>query len=599
MTDTLSHPADQPDTDSSLVMAIVPRLPRMVTATAVVMFATFAGIQFLPQKFEARIDLTLPPGSAMDAEADRLLAQGQLADIVARLPADSIADLRQNGGGVLDTTTLLRQRLMVRPGETGTSLQLAATAGSAARARSIAEATRASYLALVTPPEAMPSAIEAKPEAALVKPASMPMSADSIKALQQRLDQAFADRIKLEGRAERIKALVDQGNLAMLALDAENMPSLGRRLDDLAALEAEQQKLSVTLLPNHPTMRTLNEEVDRMRSDLATQVQSLSEMVVADRDAARRLEDGLRDELLTATAEVKADDTIKTGAIPEQQKPVVTPLPRAVRTDLALGLVGSLAFLGQLGFVVMTRPRKPSEEDLDDAADDMQMVEPALDTPLPPAQPEQQLQPEATQNATYTAETEHNWLTTTAMTDIGIGANWLGAEPAAPVQPPEPRPRPAKTMPAPLQIPPDDGSMAELGAARILAIRTTSGVPTRSRELFAFYKSLGKRVVLVDVSTRRRGSAPGISDLSLGKANFADVIHGSGLYEAALIPWGRQAEFDPQARSVRILIGALSDLYDVVVLTLDRDLPSANAPLTALCDMTIDAGELPLASRVA
>jgi len=584
MTDTLSPQADAAETETRLLAVILPRLPRMVAMTALVMFTTFAGIQFLPQKFEAKIDLALPQGSAMDAEAARLLTQEQLADIVSRLPPDSIADLRQNGGGVLDTTTLLRQRLLVMPGETGSTLQLAATAGSIARARSIAEATKASYMALVTPPDAMPAALDTEKTAEVV-PAAAPTDPESVKLLQQRLSLAWQDRVKLEGRADRVQSLIEGGNLSMLALDAENMPGLGRRLDDLAALEAEQKKLAVNLLPNHPTMRTLQEEIDQLTSDLSTQVQSLSAMVVADRDAARRLEDGLRDQLLTATAEVKVDDTIKTGAIPEDKGPEVKALPRAVRTDLALGLAGSLAFLGQVGFVVMMRPRKSASEKAAEALHNMQMVEPA--PAPPPARPVAQTAPQP--RTPYVAEPDHNWLMSADLADIEAGANFLGPAP----QPEKPQSR-RPTAPAPrADMAPD------LAQARIVAIRTVGGTQTRSRDLFGFYKDLGKRVVLVDVASRRRGRAPGISDLSVGKANFADVIHGSGLYEAALIPWGREAQFDPQARSVHILIGALSDLYDVVVLTLDRDLPTANAPLLALCEMVIDAEDLPRSVRAA
>jgi hypothetical protein len=164
---------------------------------------------------------------------------------------------------------------------------------------------------------------------------------------------------------------------------------------------------------------------------------------------------------------------------------------------------------------------------------------------------------------------------------------------------PQPAPRPAEPIPArhlgTLDQDTEAELLADLAAARIVAVTTAGGTPTGTRNLLAFYQAQGKRVVLVDIATRRRGPSPGISDLSMGRANFADIIHGSGLYEAALIPWGRQAEFAPQSRSVHILVGALSDLYDVVVLALDRSLEDANAPLLDMAELVVDALDLPRA----
>jgi hypothetical protein len=586
MTDTFSHEDSSATTPLRFIAALAPRLPRMVAATAVVMFATFAGVQFLPQKFEAKLDLALPAGSQADIEADRLLAQEQLADIVSRLPPDAIAELRQNGAGVLDTTTLLRQRLMLTPGAKAQSITVTAMAENARRARSIVEATEASYLALVTP-QALPSPIDKSQDsakAAVPTPASAPMNADNLALLQQRLSLAWEERVRLEGRAQRVQSLIGAGNLSMLALDAENLPGLGRKLDELASLEAEQKKRAVTLLPNHPSMRTLKAEIDQLTAELDSEVMALSDLVVADRDAARRLEDGLRDQLASATeAAAKIDDTIMTGAISERPEPAVTALPRPVRTDLALGFAGSLAFLGQVGFFALTRPRRSSGERAAVAFGEM-----SEEMAVAPPQPTRRPAPRPASRM----DAQHDWLASAVLPDVGVGAAWLGSTP-------QPAPRPADPIPVRdlgiVASDPEAELLADLAAARIIAVTTAGGTPTGTRNLLAFYQAQGKRVVLVDIATRRRGPSPGISDLSMGRANFADIIHGSGLYEAALIPWGRQAEFDPQSRSVHILVGALSDLYDVVVLALDRSLEDANAPLLDMAELVVDALDLPRA----
>src|SRR5690606_26177184 len=183
----------------------------------------------------------------------------------------------------------------------------------------------------------------------------------------------------------------------------------------------------------------------------------------------------------------------------------------------------------------------------------------------------------------------HNWFDKAVMPpEVPIVASWTIAPPrddlraanlqaapaprAAPEAAPEPPPR--------------------LAAARIVAIRsrgTPGDTRARARDLLELYTDAGKRVVLIDAASRRRGSAPGISDLSVGKAGFADIIHGTGAEVAALIPRGRQEVLYASARPVRTLLLALVELYDVVVITLDAE-EDGSSHLARMADLVLSAG---------
>lgn len=572
MTHTDLSPVSDHADDRRFLASLAPRLPRMVAVTAVFVFGTFAAIQFIPQTFEARLSVRLPAGATAAEAANHLLDQQNLADVVSRLSPDIIAEMRRDGGGITDTTTLLRQRLLLTP-ESDTAIKLAATAGTPARARAIVEATVSGDMATA----AIPPALEdATTKVAAAKPA--PTNENSVEALQQKLSLAWEDRVKLETRARRIEGLIADGNYAMLAMDAENLPGLGRQLDDLAQLEAERTKLEINYLPNHPTMRTLAEEIDSLNSEISKGVQQLAALAAADRDAARRLEDDLRDQLAAAANVPAIDTSVTTGSIAGPTEPQVTALPRPVRTDLALGLAGGLAFFGQIGLFALFRPRPLVEEELAEA----DYIEPFTDD-VPETEAEVFAEPETALPPVDEIAPDtpmHNWLTTASVETIEVSAAWLGqaeAETPAPIAPP-------RVVPAPVP------AAQNIDAAEIIALTGRDGeAGTAARRLLAQLDEDGKRVCVVDASSRRRGRVPGISDLSLGLASFADIVHGSGSDQAALVPWGRQHELDAKARPVRILIQALAELYDVVIITLDADDVAVTRPLSALADTSMSA----------
>lgn len=583
---------------SGLTAMALARLPRILGVTILAMVVAFIGAHMLPTKYKASLDLPVTIGADPSGEIEQILAPLQLAESVARLPDVTVLELRRQGEDTLDSTALLRRQLTVSPSADGGQMRLEAVAASPEHARAMVEAIAAGYQQL---DQAMPQALAVPsdtvsvPEAVQAEPQTQPVAhrgATDASLLQQRMTLAWENRIRLEEKAARIETLIAAGNFSALAMQAEGLPGLGRRLDELAMLESEREKLAVTLLPNHPTMRALVEQIAQVNGEVVQQSQELAALARADSEAALRLETGLQAQYEAQLASADVDTSVLTASITPGVDVEVTQLPRPINPVLALLLSGGLAFFGQLGLIGLQQPRpfpqSKGEFDLPETIvpplDDIEQSHRQVHVPEPVHQPaDAPLPPERS----APTPVEHNWLAASAP-EVPVMAQWMGMEqPAAPAAPASADAQWQEE--APTQSPADP--LAGLDTARIVAIRATgshSDTSAWARDLLDAYADDGRRVVLIDAASRRRGSAPGISDLSLGRARFADIVHGTGINEAALIPWGRQDTLYASARPVRTLLLALVELYDVVVITLDAD-ASGSSHLADMADFVLPA----------
>lgn len=80
----------------------------------------------------------------------------------------------------------------------------------------------------------------------------------------------------------------------------------------------------------------------------------------------------------------------------------------------------------------------------------------------------------------------------------------------------------------------------------------------------------GLSVVLVDAGSGRVGAAPGLSDLSLGGAGFGDVVQKSADQSFAEVAWGQGDTIDRASSRPSILVEALGDIYEVVIVLTGR-----------------------------
>lgn len=80
----------------------------------------------------------------------------------------------------------------------------------------------------------------------------------------------------------------------------------------------------------------------------------------------------------------------------------------------------------------------------------------------------------------------------------------------------------------------------------------------------------GLSVVLVDAGSGRATDMPGLSDLSTGQAGFGDVVQKSADQSFAEVAWGQGDAVDRTSSKPSILVEALGDIYEVVIVLTGR-----------------------------
>lgn len=94
----------------------------------------------------------------------------------------------------------------------------------------------------------------------------------------------------------------------------------------------------------------------------------------------------------------------------------------------------------------------------------------------------------------------------------------------------------------------------------------------------------GLSVVLVDAGSGRTSDAPGLSDLSTGQAGFGDVVQKSADQSFAEVAWGQGDTVDRTSAKPSILIEALGDIYEVVIVLTGRVGARSTLPVFADLD---------------
>jgi uncharacterized protein involved in exopolysaccharide biosynthesis len=90
----------------------------------------------------------------------------------------------------------------------------------------------------------------------------------------------------------------------------------------------------------------------------------------------------------------------------------------------------------------------------------------------------------------------------------------------------------------------------------------------------------GLSVVRVDGGSGRVSLEPGLSDLSADRASFGDVVH-RVRENLAEVPWGQMSAIERRSLRPTTLIEALTDIYEVVIVTTGRIGMASSLPIFA------------------
>jgi len=100
-------------------------------------------------------------------------------------------------------------------------------------------------------------------------------------------------------------------------------------------------------------------------------------------------------------------------------------------------------------------------------------------------------------------------------------------------------------------------------------------------QIGAACSALGLGVATIDAASGRAGNAAGLGDLLAGAASFGDVVHSDHGGHIARVPWGRKDELDERSSQGVTLAEALSDIYNLVLISTGVPGPGSSLPVFA------------------
>jgi uncharacterized protein involved in exopolysaccharide biosynthesis len=396
-----------------------------------------------------------------------------------------------------------------------------------------------------------------------------------------------------------------------------------------AALEAEA-KIEANL------EQSLNDDLARLKLSVSTATRDTVTLESLQRDAKAQRD--LLESYLARYSDAAAR-TDSSSALPDVRvvtiaAPSVT--PASPKTALVLGAVGFIALALQIGAIlfgelmsgraitqrhrVAVQPAQPyvAPDDEPELFDDLDpedapavAYEAAASHPFasaarrvePDAEPEPAYEPEP-----YFDEAEPEPVSVIAETPEPAYELEPLPEPE-PVFEPTPEPEPVTTFTAtPPQPEPavrNAGAAAlelsnlaadiAIGRVRVVMLAALNNFQDVEKVADTLVRSAierGLSVASIDAGSARLSVEPGLTDLAAEKASFGDVVHKvtEGL---AAVPWGHQDAIERRSMKPVTLIEALTDIYEVVIVSTGRMGVTSTLPVFSGidCRLVLVAGD--------
>jgi succinoglycan biosynthesis transport protein ExoP len=433
-----------------------------------------------------------------------------------------------------------------------------------------------------------------------------------------------------QSRASVIRGLLQRGQPIESVADARNSTVIQQLSQEKGRLQGQLAQLSATLLSSHPNIRALNAQIAEINTRITQEGYRVADALDAEAQVEADLEASLKADLarFKETASNATQDTVALDSLQREAKaqrdlleaylmryneassrgeagsalpdvrvvteaaPSVT--PAFPKSALILSAVGIVTFAIQFGAVVFgelmsgralrpvdpyapantarTEPARPREEESAAAAVEAfaeqeeavsAPVEPAPAAPAPSRLYDFTHAPAASEGARLLlqelAERRAQRESARAATEAPIA-----------VRTEEPAPVASRTRRIPgLTRYADLAADLVLGKTHLLLLADHGhDEPARrmAEALVADALAKGLSAVLVDAGSGRAGNAPGLSDLSRGEVGFGDVVQKSADQGFAEVAWGQGDVIDRASAKPSILVEALGDIYEVVVV---------------------------------
>lgn len=430
-----------------------------------------------------------------------------------------------------------------------------------------------------------------------------------------------------QSRADIILGLLKAGQPIDGVADVRNSMIIQNLSQSQATLQGELAQRSSTLLPNHPTIKALKAQIDAIGSQIAAEGRKVAGALQAEAEVEANLEQSLNDDLarLKLSVSAAARDTVTLDSLQREAKvqrdllesylarysdaasrtdsssalPDVrvvslaapSDIPASPKTGLVLGAVAFVALAVQIGAILFgeltsgrvvtaRQPSQPAPQDMSDEPDLFAAPQPAaaasqaprrglLDRLRATAQPAEAIEPAATADVAPVAAAP----APAAIAEPPPAPATRTVEPqpaAAPAA--EPAEKPAQSAgTAALELSNLAADIA-IGRVRIVMLAALSEFDDVQGVADLLVESAlvrGLSVATIDAGSGRLSAELGLTDLSVDAASFGDVVHkvSEGL---ATVPWGQQPALERRSMKPITLIEALTDIYEVVIVSTGR-----------------------------
>jgi len=460
--------------------------------------------------------------------------------------------------------------------------------------------------------------------------------ANQVSAAEERNSAAMS-------RANLIRGLIDRGQPIDGVPDVRESAVIVQLSQEKARLQGERAQRSATLLSSHPTIVALTAQINELENQINIEGRRVADALEAQSQIEADLVTSLKSEMtrVKGSASTATQDTVtldglereakaqrdllagylqnyseamsRTGAnsalpdvrVVSEAAPAVT--PASPKTTLILIAVGIVAAATQIGITVFGElmsgraifvptaravPERTQDEleavpfNADELEPDQRWeeaeveLEPTAVEVAPPVQVEPVMVEPLVIETGYGAEDEIADETVAAYAETMVEPERVADVRAPAVQSPRSLRRSEPSFTA------YDQTIAQVaGGQTRLAIlagsRSNDDCEALAEAMIVAAIDAGLSVALVDAGSAAPGQDLGITDLSLDRASFGDVVHRSDDSGFAEIPWGQGRAIDRRSAKTLTLVEALGDLYEVVILMTGRVGMASSLPLFA------------------
>lgn len=467
-----------------------------------------------------------------------------------------------------------------------------------------------------------------------------------LSAIAAQVTSAQERKNSAQTRASLIRGMLKAGQPIDGIADVRESLVIQNLIQSKATLQGELAQRSSTLLSNHPTIKALRAQIAAVESQIAAEGLKVAAALESEAQAEASLEQSLNDDLarLKLSVSTATRDTVTLDGLQREAKAqrdllesylarysdaagrtdssaalpdvrvvsfaMPSETPASPNVGLTLGAVGFLAVTLQVGTIlfgalmsgrVITDRRlaadldapvienDPDEPDLFDAEmpDAPPVAAPAAArhpfaraarTPEPDLDDEPAAVPDAEAAVDHHPEYEV------------VPTPPLQPEPAAPR--PEPAVRNAGAAALELSNLAADLSIGRVRVVMLAALSSFRDVEKVAETLVSTALDRGLSVVTIDAGSARMSVEPGLTDLAADKASFGDVVHKvhDGL---AAVRWGHQETLERRSMKPVTLIEALTDIYEVVIVSTGRIGVTSTLPVFSGvdCRLVLVAGD--------